>query len=102
MVARRRGSTGRQNTNAGCEEMGMVAEDQVAMLRAVPLFEHVRLQDLQALATRLRRRTFRRGEVIIHRGDPAGAMHVLKSGRVKITLPSSEGDETVLALLSAG
>lgn len=38
----------------------------------------------------------------MHRGDPAGALHVLKSGRVKITLPSSEGDETVLALLGAG
>lgn len=80
----------------------MAVDEQIAMLRAVSLFEHVRTQDIQALAGRLRRRSFRRGEVIMHRGDPAGALHVLKSGRVKITLPSSEGDETVLALLGAG
>lgn len=80
----------------------MVSEDQMAALRAVPLFVDVRAQELGALAGRLRRRSFRRGEVIIHRGDPAGALHILRSGRVKITLPSEEGDETVLALMGAG
>ena len=79
-----------------------MAEDLVAALRAVPLFAEVKPQDLAALAGRLRRRTFRRGEVILHRGDPAGAMHLVRSGLIKITLPSEEGDETVLALLGPG
>ncbi len=80
----------------------MVSDDNRAMLRAVPLFSDVRAEELTALAGRLRRRSFRRGEVIIHRGDPAGALHIIRSGRVKITLPSEEGDETVLALLGEG
>lgn len=80
----------------------MVTDDSQAMLRAVPLFNAVRAEELATLAGRLRRRSFRRGEVIIHRGDPAGALHIIRGGRVKITLPSEEGDETVLALLGEG
>ena len=79
-----------------------VTHEQVVMLRAVPLFAAVPERELARLGGRLRRRTFKRGEVIMHRGDPAGALHVIRSGRVKITLPSEEGDETVLALLGKG
>jgi CRP/FNR family cyclic AMP-dependent transcriptional regulator len=79
-----------------------MADDLVAMLSAVPLFSGVEPADLAALATRLRRRTYRRNEVILHRGDPAGALHIIRSGRVKITLPSEEGEETVLALPGPG
>lgn len=77
-----------------------MAEEQTA-LKYVPLFINVRPEQLERLASRLRRRTFRRNEVIFHRGDPAGALYVIRTGRVKITLPSEEGDETVLALLGA-
>jgi CRP/FNR family cyclic AMP-dependent transcriptional regulator len=80
----------------------MAADDLVAILSAVPLFEAMQPQELAPLAARLRRRTFRRNEVIVHRGDPAGAVHVIRSGRVKVTLPSEEGDETVLALFGPG
>jgi CRP/FNR family transcriptional regulator, cyclic AMP receptor protein len=77
------------------------SDDPVAILKSVSLFEKVSPADLEVLGQRLRRRTFRRGEVIMHRGDPAGAMHIIRDGRVKISLPSEEGDETVLALLAA-
>lgn len=79
-----------------------VTNEQITMLRAVPLFAAVPERELTRPAGRLRRRTFKRGEVIMHRGDPAGALHVIRSGRVKITLPSEEGEETVLALLGEG
>lgn len=79
-----------------------MADDLTQTLRAVPLFAEMAPEVLAVLATRLRRRTFRRNEVIMHRGDPAGALHVIRSGRVKVTLPSEEGDETVLALMGGG
>lgn len=78
-----------------------MAEDLADALGKVSLFADVPPGQLAGLAARLRRRTFRRNEVIFHRGDPAGALHLIRSGRVKITLPSEEGDETVLALLGA-
>jgi CRP-like cAMP-binding protein len=77
-------------------------DDPVALLRSVTLFAGVNEQTLTRLARRLQRRTYRRNEVIMHRGDPAGALHVIRTGRVKVTLPSEEGDETVLALMTAG
>lgn len=80
----------------------MTTEDLIATVSAVSLFAGVKPQELAGLAARLRRRTFRRNEVIMHRGDPAGALHVIRSGRVKITLPSEQGEETVLALLGSG
>src|SRR3712207_9044949 len=79
-----------------------MAESLAGALNDVPLFAAVKPEQLAPLAGRLRRRSFRRNEVIMHRGDPAGALHVIRAGRVKITLPSEEGDETVLALLGAG
>jgi CRP-like cAMP-binding protein len=76
--------------------------DPMALLRRVPIFTALQEEDLARLATQLRRRTFRRGEVIFHRGDPAGALHVISSGLVKVSRPSEDGNETVLALLGAG
>jgi CRP/FNR family cyclic AMP-dependent transcriptional regulator len=82
----------------------MAADDRAALLREASLFASIPDAELEALATRMRRRSYRRGEVIMHRGDPAGAMHVLISGYVKIALPPTQGEETetVLALLGAG
>jgi CRP/FNR family cyclic AMP-dependent transcriptional regulator len=77
-------------------------DDPAALLRSVPLLAGVNEQALALLARRLQRRSYRRNEVIFHRGDPAGALHVIRSGRVKVTLPSEEGDETVLLLMGAG
>src|SRR5215212_240883 len=90
---------GRSDREYGEDAM---ADELVQTLRGVPLFAEVAPEALAVLATRLRRRTFRRNEVIMHRGDPAGALHVIRSGRVKVTLPSEEGDETVLALMGGG
>ena len=80
----------------------MPDEDPVALLRNVPLFARVNERVLALLAARLRRRTYRRNEVIFHRGDPAGALHVIRSGRVKITLPSAEGEEAIITLMGPG
>jgi len=79
-----------------------IMDDPVELLRSVTLFAGVNEQTLARLARRLQRRTYRRNEVIFHRGDPAGAIHLIRSGRVKVTLPSEEGDETVLTLMGAG
>jgi CRP/FNR family transcriptional regulator/CRP/FNR family cyclic AMP-dependent transcriptional regulator len=81
----------------------MAVEDPVALLREVSLFAAIPESELTSLAARLRKRSYRRGDVIMHRGDPAGAMHLLVSGHVKIALPADgEESETVLALLGAG
>jgi CRP-like cAMP-binding protein len=74
----------------------------VDALARCPLFEHGSRNILESLAQRLRRRRFRRSEVIFHQGDPGDSLHIVASGSVKILLPSAEGDEAIIATLRPG
>ena len=58
--------------------------------------------DLAALAPMLRQRRFRAGETIFHEGDPGDAMHVIASGRAKISIESLDGEEAILVTLGPG
>jgi len=48
--------------------------------------------ELGQLATLMRRRAFRRGEVVFHQGDPGDTLHVVLSGRVKVVLVAKASD----------
>jgi len=48
------------------------------------------------------RRTYPRGSVVYHRGDDAASVLVLLDGRVKITAPTADGHEAVLAFRGPG
>ncbi|HSK93648.1 MAG TPA: Crp/Fnr family transcriptional regulator [Candidatus Angelobacter sp.] len=74
----------------------------VDSLRGCALFAHVDDDGLGAIAAQMRRRRFRRGEVIFHQGDLGDSLHVLASGSVKIVLPSPEGEEAIIASLQPG
>ena len=52
---------------------GQMMDDTFAVeaLARCPLFENATTDMLDSLANRLRRRRFRRNEVIFHQGDPA-------------------------------
>ena len=71
-------------------------------LSQVPLFAGLDLDERTELAGRLRRRRYRKDEILFLRGDPGTFLYLLESGRVKIALTSTEGKEMVLALLGAG
>ncbi len=64
-----------------------------------PLFRGVPERDLAAIAPMLRQRRYRAGETIFHEGDPGDAMHVIASGRAKISIESPEGGEAILVTL---
>ena len=66
------------------------------------LFRGVAAGDLAAIAPVLRQRRYRAGETIFHEGDPGDAMHVIASGRAKISIESLEGDEAILVTLGPG
>jgi len=71
-------------------------------LRRCALFAHVEPAGLHVLSSAMVRRRFRRNEVIFHQGDPGDSLHVVASGAVKIVLPSSEGEEAIIATLQPG
>jgi CRP-like cAMP-binding protein len=49
-----------------------------------------------------RRRSFARGEVLVHEGDPADSLHLIASGRVAIRVSTPSGDRATLNILSPG
>ncbi|MEA2630626.1 MAG: family transcriptional regulator, cyclic receptor protein, partial [Chloroflexota bacterium] len=74
----------------------------VTALARCALFAGLSEDDLVGLAREMRTRRFRRGEVLFHQGDPGEALFVVTSGAVKISLPSEEGDEAIIATVNAG
>jgi CRP-like cAMP-binding protein len=71
-------------------------------LARIPLLRDVAPEALDQLARCVRRRSYHRGEVIFHQGDPGDTMHLVRGGRVKVVIPSETGDEAVLAILGPG
>ena len=57
---------------------------------------------LRTIGETLRRRRFKRGEVLFHEGDPGDALFIVASGAVKVVVPSEEGGEAILATLHRG
>jgi CRP-like cAMP-binding protein len=72
------------------------------MLRKIPIFEDLEEEDLARLEAALVRRRYPKGQVIFHKGDEGGSLYVLQQGRVKVIIPSPQGEEVILTILSAG
>jgi CRP/FNR family transcriptional regulator, cyclic AMP receptor protein len=72
------------------------------LLGRLPLFQGVPGGALDEIVRSVRLRGFGRGTVIFHKDDPGNQLYVILKGAVSITLPSSDGKDLVLAILSPG
>ena len=86
-------SQGRPSTDPGALRLA---------LEAMPLFRDLDPTEVDALVAGVRTRRYRRGEVVFHQGDPGDALHIVLSGRVKISSPSDTGVEAILTTLRPG
>lgn len=68
----------------------------------VPLFAGFGPPEFESLAKCLVRRQYPAGQALFHMGDEGGSLHLIERGRVKVTIPSSSGEELILAILGAG
>jgi CRP-like cAMP-binding protein len=80
----------------------MVGRPVLDALVTIPFFSGLDPEALESVASSMRTRRFRRGEVIFHIGDPGDALFVIVEGEVKISLPSETGEEAILATLRPG
>jgi CRP/FNR family transcriptional regulator, cyclic AMP receptor protein len=78
------------------------ADSAKELLARLPLFRGLTPRDLDDVVRHVRTRGYSRGTTIFHKDDPGGLLYVILKGAVSITLPSSEGKDLVLAILSAG
>jgi CRP-like cAMP-binding protein len=68
----------------------------------MPLFTGLGDEDRAALADQLSRRKVRRGTVMVAEGQPGDTVHLVISGKVKITRSAFDGRENLLAVLGPG
>jgi CRP/FNR family cyclic AMP-dependent transcriptional regulator len=66
------------------------------------LFAGVPQEDVRRLLAIARRRTFGRGEVVFHRGDPANALHLIVQGRFAIAITTPLAETAVLGIRGPG
>jgi len=68
----------------------------------IPLFDGFGRSDFKSLEKCLVRRRYPVGQALFHMGDEGGSLHIIERGRVKVTIPSSSGEELILTILGAG
>lgn len=66
------------------------------------LFSGIPGEDVRAVLALARRSTYRRGEVVFHRHDPADCVHLVAKGRFDVRVVTPRGDEIALGIRAAG
>ncbi len=66
------------------------------------LLEGVPGEEVRRFLSVARRRTFRKGEVVFHRGDPADSLHLISKSRFKVQVMTPLGDEATIAIRGRG
>jgi CRP-like cAMP-binding protein len=67
-----------------------------------PLLADLPHEDVRELLSVAHRRTFRKGEVVFHRGDPAESLHLVVRGRFAARVSTPAGDNVLLSVLGRG
>lgn len=72
------------------------------LVHRVPLLASLSEEDIRSLAPIAGRRSFRHGHTIFREGEPGDSLYILIRGSVFITMLSSDGAESILAVLRGG
>jgi CRP/FNR family cyclic AMP-dependent transcriptional regulator len=81
---------------------GLVVEHGRRLLMECPLFEPLDENLRHQFATRVRRAHWRAGDVIFEMGSEGETMMAVLAGTVRLSIPSPQGKQVILADLSAG
>ena len=68
----------------------------------VPIFQSLSEKDLELISSLIRKRQFRKGQVLIHEGDKSEALYFIHYGNIKLSKITIEGKEQILNLMSHG
>jgi len=72
------------------------------LIRNVPLFSLLRDTQLVLLTQVLLRKPYPKNSTVVAAGDPADALYIVISGRLKVIMSDKEGREVILAILNQG
>lgn len=72
-------------------------KDPIEILRGIRLFSVASTDELVKLAESLKRRSYKKGEVVYHQDDPPGSLFIIASGIMKMLLSSDSGKEITIS-----
>lgn len=82
--------------------MLMTAEDLARLLPSNALLSSWGPAELEDLLSRATLHTMRKGDVLLHQGDPGDSLVILLDGTLRISMVSSNGREIILDYAEAG
>jgi CRP/FNR family transcriptional regulator/CRP/FNR family cyclic AMP-dependent transcriptional regulator len=71
-------------------------------LKKFSLFKSVELSELEALASKMQQQSHPQGAVLFEKDQPGDAMYLIRSGRVRVFLRDSQGNEITFRHFGAG
>lgn len=71
-------------------------------LSSWPLLDALPEADVRHVLETARKRTFARGEVVFHQGDPADTLHLVRAGRFAVRATTEHAQTAILAVLGPG
>ena len=77
-------------------------EEETTLLAQVPLFAALKSAHLAQLAGKLTLWNYELGTTIFNRDDRGSMLYIVRNGQVKISAPSPEGEEVILAIMTDG
>ena len=80
--------------------MAMVSD--LDLLRRVPLFTLLTVEQAEFLGSAVTKKRFRRGEVLVERGRHSAGLYVLISGRARVLVADARGREVIFTSLRPG
>jgi CRP/FNR family cyclic AMP-dependent transcriptional regulator len=82
--------------------MNLTPVVSTVLLRNVPMFSLLPGDQLLLLTQVLSRKPYPKNSTVIAAGDPADALYIVISGRLKVIMSDNEGREIILAILHQG
>ncbi|MDQ6876243.1 MAG: Crp/Fnr family transcriptional regulator [Candidatus Dormibacteraeota bacterium] len=82
--------------------MASAPADPIRVLLSTYLFQDLSPAELEPLAGAVESREYKRGQYVFRAGDSADCLYVLAAGQIKYSMPTAEGDEWILEVLTAG
>jgi CRP-like cAMP-binding protein len=80
----------------------MDGKERARVLRGCTLFAGLPEEDLHRLAEASSLRRYRRGQFVVHAGDPGDSLLVIADGSLKAVTTSPHGEELLLAVVETG
>ena len=72
------------------------------VLKSVPMFATIPVEQLRTLVPLVMRRSVHRGAVIMREGEPVDSLYIVLTGRLKVMMGEADGKEVILSFLGPG